>query len=209
MAAANEQAKGKAYYWIFSFYIILALIIPTGAVVANLIIRDAYVWSHNWNGAVRIVMFFVTLPIYLIYTFLIIKRHFPKKTARALLLFLPYVFSIIIYYFWSDLSILDFLILNSLPFFLGINFLYLGGLIALIVKNIIGEHCKEIIKKLIGTIVIISLMFFPVVHALLVGIKINLEIGGWILLLGFIFIIFTTTISHFPVLKELYKEGRL
>jgi hypothetical protein len=209
MAAANNQAIGKAYYWIFSFYIILALIIPTGAVVANLIIRDTYVWSHNWNGAVRIVMFFVTLPIYLIYTFLIIKRHFPKRITRALLLFLPYVFSVIIYYFWSDLKILDFLILNSLPFFLGINSLYFGGLMVLIVKNTIGESFKEIIKRLIGTIIIISLIFFPVVHTLLVGIKFNLEIGGWMLLLGFIFIIITTAISHFPVLKELYKEGRL
>jgi hypothetical protein len=209
MAAANNQAIGKAYYWIFSFYIILALIIPTGAVVANLIIRDAYIWSHNWNGAVRIVMFFVTLPIYLIYTFLIIKRHFPKRITRALLLFLPYVFSVIIFYFWSDLKILDFLILNSLPFFLGINSLYFGGLMVLIVKNTVGESFKEIIKRLIGTIIIISLIFFPVVHTLLVAIKFNLEIGGWMLLLGFIFIVITTIISHFPVLKELYKEGRL
>jgi hypothetical protein len=42
-----------------------------------------------------------------------------------------------------------------------------------------------------------------------VGIKLNYEIGGWILLLGFIFILITTATSHFPVLKELYKEGRL
>jgi hypothetical protein len=209
MKTVNKESISKAYYWIFSFYIILALIMPTGAIVTNLIIRDTYVWSHNWNGAVRIVMFFVTLPIYLIYTFLIIKRHFPKRITKALLLFLPYLFSIIIYYFWSDLNILDFLILNSLPFFLGINFLYFGGLMVLIVINTIRESPREIIKRLIGTIIIISLIFFPIVHTLLVGIRFNLEIGGWMLLLGFIFIIFTTAISHFPVLKELYKEGRL
>lgn len=79
----------------------------------------------------------------------------------------------------------------------------------LIVKNTIGESFKEIIKRLIGTIIIISLIFFPVVHTLLVAIKFNLEKGGLMLLLGFIFIVITTSISHFPVLKELYKEGRL
>ena len=209
MAVADKQAMGKPYLVIFSFYIILALIIPAGAIAANLIIRDAYVWSHNWNGAVKIVMFFVTLPIYLIYTFLIIKRHFPKKIGKVLLLFLPYVFSLTIYYLWSDLDLLDFLILNSLPFFLGINLLYFGGLMVLIVINTIGGSAGDIIKRLIGTIIIISLIFFPVVHTLLVGIKFNLESGGWTLLLGFIFIIVTTAISHFPVLKDLYREGRL
>jgi len=209
MADKSLKAMSKTSRLIFSFYIILALIMPAAAAAVNLMIRDAYIWSHNWNTAVKIIMLFVTLPIYMIYTFLVLKRLFPGKTMKALLLFFPYILSITIYSFQDDLGLTDFLILNSLPFFLGINLLYFAGLIMLIIKKSRQEPLNEVIKKIAGTIAITGLMFFPVVHTFLSGIRLNMEKGGWIMLLGFIFIIISTGVSHFPFLKQLYKEGRL
>jgi hypothetical protein len=107
------------------------------------------------------------------------------------------------------MGLLDFLVLNSLPFFLGINLLYLGGLLVLIVQNTRGEPFKEIIKKVIGTIIIVGLIFLPVIHSFIVGIKFNLEKGGLWFLLGFFAVIISVAISNFPVLKELYEEGKL
>ena len=127
MGDNSLQAVSKTSIWIFSFYIILALIMPAAAAAVNLMIRDAYIWSHNWNAAVKIIMFFVTLPIYIIYTFLVLKRLFPRKIMKALLLFFPYILSVLIYSFQEDLGPIDFFILNSLPFFLGINLLYFTG----------------------------------------------------------------------------------
>ena len=199
----------KTNLWLFILYVLLTLVVPAVVVFINLIIRDAYVWSHNWNIAVKYIMLFVTLPIYLIYTFLILKRHFPKKIIKALSLFLPYLLSFAIYYFWEDIELLDFLVLNSLPFFLGISILYFGGLLVLIVRNTRGEPFREIIKKVIGTIIIIGLIFLPVIHSFLIGIKFNLETGGLWFLVGFFAVIISVAISNFPVLKELYKEGKL
>ncbi|MFC2145419.1 hypothetical protein ACFLQQ_03725 [Actinomycetota bacterium] len=107
------------------------------------------------------------------------------------------------------MKLLDFLVLNSLPFFLGINLLYLGGLMVLIVKNTRGEPLKVIIKKVIGSIIIIGLIFLPVIHSFLIGIKFNLEIGGLWFLVGFFAVIISVAIFNFPVLKQLYKEGKL
>ena len=199
----------KTNLWLFIFYVLLALIVPAVVVFINLIVRDAYVWSHNWNIAVKYIMLFVTLPIYLIYTFLILKRHFPKKITKVLLLFFPYLLSFAIYYFWEDMELLDFLILNCLPFFLGISLLYFGGLLVLIVQNTRGEPLREIIKKVIGTIILIGLIFLPVLHSFLIGIKFNLEKGGLLFLFGFFAVVISTAVSHIPVLKELYAEGKL
>jgi len=199
----------KTNLWLFILYVLFALIVPAVVIFANLIVRDAYVWSHNWNTAVKFIMLFLTLPVYLIYTFLILRRHFPKKIIRVLLLFFPYLLSIPIYFFWVDMRLLDFLVLNSLPFFLGINLLYFGGLLVLIIRNTRGEPFREIIKKVTGAIIIIGLIFLPVLHLFLIGIKFNLEKGGLVFLLGFFAVIISTAVSHFPVLKELYKEGKL
>jgi hypothetical protein len=199
----------KTNLWLFIPYILLALVIPTVVIFISLIVRDTYVWSRNWNTAVKYIMFFVTLPVYLVYTFLILRRHFPKKIIKALFLFFPYLLGFAIYYFLEDRGLLDFLVLNSLPFFLGINLLYLGGLLVLIVKNTRQEPIKEIIKKVIGTIIILGLIFLPVLYLFIVGINFNLEKGGIVFLLGFFAIIISTAVSHFPILKELYEEGKL
>lgn len=199
----------KTKFLLFIFYVLLALVVPAVVVFANLIILDDYIWSHNWNTAVKYIMLFVTLPVYLVYTFLILKRHFPKKIIKVLSLFFPYLLSFAIYFFWEDMGLLDFLVLNCLPFFLGINLLYLGGLLVLIVQNTRGEPFKEIIKKVIGTIIIIGLIFLPVLHSFIIGIKFNLEKGGLWFLLGFFAVIISVAISNFPVLKELYEEGKL
>ncbi|MFC2159247.1 hypothetical protein ACFLQS_00820 [Actinomycetota bacterium] len=199
----------KTNLWLFILYVLLALVVPVVVVFVNLMVRDAYVWGHNWNIAVKYLMLFVTLPIYLIYTFLILKRHFPKKIIKALSLFLPYLLSFAIYYFWEDMGLLDFLVLNSLPFFLGISILYFGGLLVLIIQNTRGEPIREIIKKVIGTIIIIGLIFLPVLHSFLIGIKFNLEKGGLLFLIGFFAVVISTAVSHIPVLKELYEEGKL
>jgi hypothetical protein len=205
----KKSTMKKTIFWLFIFYVLLALVIPPVVVFVNLINRDAYAWSHNWNIAVRYIMLFVTLPVYLVYTFLILKRHFPKKITKVLSLFFPYLLSFAIYFFWADIELLDFLVLNSLPFFLGINLLYLGGLLVLIVQNTRGDSFKEIIKKIVGTIIIIVLIFLPVIHSFIIGIKFNLEKGGLWFLLGFFAVIISVAISNFPVLKELYKEGKL
>ena len=147
--------------------------------------------------------------MFLIYTYLILKKHFPKKITKALILFSPYLLSHGIYFFWADTGPLDFLVLNSLPFFLGINMLYLCGLLVLIVQNTRGEPFRGIIKKVIGAIIIIGLIFLPVLHSFLIGMKFNLETGGIICLLGFFAIIISTALSHLPILKELYREGKL
>jgi len=199
----------KTNLWLFIFYVLLALVGPAIVVFANLVVRNDYIWSHGWNVAVMYIMLFVTLPIYLVYTFLILKEHFPKKITKVLSLFFPYLLSFAIYFFWEDMGLLDFLVLNCLPFFLGINLLYLGGLMVLIVKNTRGEPYKEIIKKVIGTIVVVGLIFFPVIHSFIVGIKFNLEKGGPVFLIGFFIVIISVAISNFPVLKELYEEGKL
>jgi len=199
----------KTKSWLFILYILLALVGPAVVIFANLYVRDAYVWSYSWNGAVRIIMFFVTLPVYLVYTFLILKRHFPKKITKILLLFFPYFLSFVFYFFWSDMGLLDFLILYCLPFFLGINLLYFVGLLVLIFQNTRGEAFREIINKVIGTIIIMGLIFLPVLHSFTFGIKFNLEKGGVVFLIGFFAVIIMTAIAHFPVLKELYREGKL
>ena len=107
------------------------------------------------------------------------------------------------------MGLLDFLVLNCLPFFLGINLLYFGGLLVLIVQNIRGEPFKEIIKIVIGTIIIIGLIFLPVLHSFIIGIKFNLEKGGLVFLLGFFAVVILTSVFHLPILKELYAEGKL
>lgn len=199
----------KKNLWIFTFYILLTLVFPAEFIFANLFARDAYVWSYNWNRAVRIIMFFGTFPVYFIYTFLILRRHFPKKTIKALSLFLPYLLSFIIYFFWVDLSLLDFFVLNSLPFFLGINLLYFIGLLVLIVQKTRREPINKIIIKVIGTIIIAGIIFIPVLHSFIIGIKLNLEKGGLVFLFGFLAIVISTAVSHFPILKELYEERKL
>jgi len=210
----TKVERGKLNKILLNVYLVLVWLLPTiGILVSLFTIEIEPFKDSSWTKAVRIIFFFMTMPVYLIYARLIIIEIFPHKNKTALLYFIPYVFTFTFYYHHINDNILYFITLDSLPLFLGINLVFFFGLINLIIKKSVGDGFLTILGKIVLTIVIMLLYYAPVMFFTLYGHQLNILVSdsestvpG---LVKFYFTILLVAFFNIKVVNNLYRAGKL
>lgn len=159
-----------------------------------------------------ILFLILSAPAYGLYAIMIIKEHFPAKNKNALMLFIPILFTVIIYFFSDSKELFEILMSDSLPLYLGLNIMFFVGLIFLFIKNLNGE--RNIIGRLIAMIVLLSVLFFPVFCLMIAGYELSIKysVTNYEILkelLTFFIAIALVIIFHYRTLISIYKKGKL
>ncbi len=210
----EKTERNKVNRILLNIFLILVWLLPTiGMLVSLFTIEIEPFISSTWTKVARIIFFFLTMPVYLIYARLIIIEIFPHKNRNALLYFIPYIFTFAFYYQHINDNILHFITLDSLPLFLGINLIFFFGLINLIIKNTVGDSLKTILGKILLTIVIMLLYYTPVIFFTFYGHQLNILVSdpesivsG---LVKFYFTILLVAFFNIKAVNNLYHAGKL
>lgn len=210
----EKAERSKFNKILLNIFLILVWLLPTIGMLVSLFTIDIEPFKDsNWTKVVRIIFFFMTMPVYLIYARLIIIEIFPHKNRTAISYFIPYIFTFAFYYQHINDNILYFITLDSLPLFLGINLIFFFGLINLIIKNTVGDSLPTILGKIVLTIVIMLLYYAPVIFFTLYGHQLNIlvsdsesMISG---LVKFYFTILLVAFFNIKAVNNLYLAGKL
>ena len=213
-----ENRRGSVNYFLLVTFICLNLIAPALVIVWGVGRFSPFSRVLWLRGATNIGLLFFIFPVSLTYLILSLRRVFPGKNGRALLYFMPYLGNFGLYAMKFGLSEGFFSIwaLHSLPLFLGYMFCLIAGFIWLI-----GRGLRDLMKNTIREIVLAALLIlflagtftFAWISIFLTGLNLQRHLfprtspGGAILF-------FLASISlvigfHFPLLRTLYREGRL
>ncbi len=209
----KSKSNSKLNNFLLFWYVLLILILPIISLIAAFYIYQN-LWEDEsfWGSANFFLFFFVNMPIYGIYTTMIIKGYFPTSNKKALLLFIPLVISYTTFFidngfdgFWS------YVFINSLPLYLGLNLIFFAGLLVLIAGNIVDASFKELAGKLIAMLILITIIFYAPAYFLFFGINIHTEgtssyeeIRN---LVKYFLTIILMAILHFNIVKKLFNEG--
>lgn len=210
----EKTERNKFNKTLLYIFLILVWLLPTiGMLVSLFTIEIEPFKDSNWTKVVRIIFFFMTMPVYLIYARLIIIEIFPHKNRNALLYFIPYVFTFGLYYQHINDNVLYFITLDSLPLFLGINLIFFFGLINLLIINMAGNSISTILGKIVLTIVIMLLYYAPVLFFAIYGHQLNILVSGTESVISglakFYFTILLVAFFNIKAVKNLYVAGKL
>jgi hypothetical protein len=202
--------RTRANKILLNIYLVLGWVLPTaGLLLTIFMIKQASFNESIWTKITRILFIFVTMPVYLIYARLIIIEIFPKKLLYALLFFVPYVLTFFNYYQHIHDNLLNFIALDSIPLFSGINLVLFLGLINLVYKKNKGATDVGIVILL--TLVIASLYLIPVIYFIVYGHYLNtlLQENYVPELIKYYLNILLVALFNVKVIKALYIKGVL
>ncbi|RLD66674.1 MAG: hypothetical protein DRI95_06240 [Bacteroidetes bacterium] len=210
----GKPKRKKLNKILLNTYLVLVWLLPAiGMLVSLFTIEIEPFKDSNWTKVVRIIFFFMTMPVYLIYARLIIIEIFPHKNRNALLYFIPYIFTFAFYYQHINENILYFITLDSLPLFLGINLIFFFGLINLIIKKTVGDSISIILGKIVLTLVIMLLYYAPVIFFAMYGHQLNILVSDSENIISgmvkFYFTILLVAFFNIKAVNNLYHSGML
>lgn len=211
MKKAERNKFNKILLYLF---LILVWLLPTIGMLTSFFSIDIEPFKDSsWKAAARVLFIIITMPVYLIYARLIIIEIFPYKNKNALLYFIPYVFTFAFYYQHINDDVLNFIVLDSLPLFLGINLILFFGLIKLIYENSSASDISTILISILLSVIIIGLYYTPVAFLAVYGHHLNKlvsDIGNITTnLIKFYFSILLVTFFNIKAVNNLYKAGKL
>lgn len=196
-------------------YLALVLVLPLVSLIASYAVYSELEVQKTMIGRISTILFlFVNLPIYFIYARMVIMELFPVSGFKAFYLFIPLIVSFLMLCVDNNYeNIWKFLIVGSLPLFIGLNLVFFIGLLMLIYQNSVGESPKALIGRWISTFFLILIIFTPAVHFLLLGIEIHSQnVSGFMKfkeLFVYIFTILLMSFFHYKIVINLYHKGML
>ena len=192
---------------LLSAYIIFMIAIPL-VVLMMAINRSIVSFSDSgWMNGGRLAYIFISIPAYFIYARMMIKDYFPKENIKALYLFVPVLITIGLYFINKPDHLLEILISDSLPMYLGLNLLFFLGLFKLI---FIDEFS---IGLLIAGIIILFLLFFGAACLFIIGLQLSTKYAvnpndNFWLIAKYIFTILLVAFFHFNLFVKMGNEGK-
>jgi hypothetical protein len=118
---SENKTRSRFNKFLLFWYVILVLILPMVSLIASFYVYKDLWEDDSFKGSAKFFLFFfVNMPIYIIYTRLVIKEYFPVSNKNAIYLFIPLIVSYTTFFidmgfegFWT------YAIINSLPLYLG------------------------------------------------------------------------------------------
>lgn len=199
-----------------ALYVVLYVAMPAVLLLLSLGFKENNL-DPRFEGWSRMLFYFVALPIYVVYASMIFKRVASLTSKWMLFLFLPQLVNLgwNIYNHYLSTEILNILVLDGITTFCGIYCCLILGLIYLIYINSAEAYKKEglgvLMARILVTIMIIGSIFTPVLFFFLKGWSLSLgdatTLPIWTMT-KYIFSVVLVMFAHYPVIIELYKEGK-
>lgn len=195
--------------------VILYVAMPAVILLLSLGLKDYEIQQGAFAGLSRVLFFFLTLPVYVVYASLIFKAIGKMSTKWVFLLFVPHFVNLIWYFYAYNFSsdLIRVLLLDSIPTLCGLNLCFFLGLIYLIItKASTVEGLGVLVARLAMTLIIMFLMFTPIVFFFIVGWNMSLDHATTAPVLAitkYLFSIVLVVFAHYGVIIELYHQGKL
>ncbi len=192
-------------------FVILELILPMGCASYLMIVPPVNSSiPAGWNEGLRFWFFLGTLPCYAVYAWLLVKEHFPERLREAWPIFVPVLISLgLSLSFWPEDNLLDFLIFEGLPFYLGLNLTFCIGLAIATYQH----NAPKIDLTLILLWAGLNLALFSpslIVFAHGWALSADLELRDQMLAQGeYLLSIVLAAGFSWPMLKHLHEQGEL
>ena len=192
---------------LLSLYILSVLAIPM-SVLAMAVAKNIVPFSEsNWMNAGRLAYYFISIPAYFVYAKMMIREYFPKENKKTLTLFVPLIVTLGLYFFNKPDNLLELLILDSLPMYLGLNLLFFLGL----AQILIFEEFSFI--RLFVSILILGFLFYGAICVFIIGYQLNIKYSitatnEKVAILKYIFSILLVSFFHLSLFQEMSKNGK-
>lgn len=164
-------------------------------------------WVERGN---RLALFFVALPAYSVYAWLVLKEHFPATPRAVLQLFLPIVVSFVFsLMWWSEDTLLDVFIFEALPIFLGLSLLFYMGLFYLVWQQ---QKRNLSLTECLAFLCLSCVLFAPAGIICIQGWELSQSVGilqNALASVDYFGSILLTVWANTPILKSLYASGEL
>jgi hypothetical protein len=205
---ATHSVKNKIFTY---FYIVFYLAVPF------IIMFSSFFWGveniDTKRSIIKYLFFFLSFPVYAVYASMILNTLAKLANKWMLLLILPHLANLIWYAFYYNFSSdwLNLMLFDSIPFYCGINLIFFGWLLILIKKGGKDAH-PDFLVRLFGGILIMTPIFTPVFFFSLWGWDLALAYSPNSSLIGifkYLFSIFMVIISHYKIVLDFYKKGKL
>ncbi len=214
----KEQLRLRSVYFLKILFILINFIIPAVLILLGVSKYGPFMQIPLLKSVTFILLFFLVLPVAITYLIVSLNRIFPENTRDSFLLFFPYILNILIYSvkFGFSQGFLYLWVINSLPLFLGYILTLLIGFYVLFRSKFRARYknkLSEIIPLTIFSLILIVVFVFSWYYMFITGTNIiyniYIEVEALTGIIYFIFSILLVFIFHFPLLKILYKEGKL
>lgn len=159
----EEEKRGFILIFLWISYLLAELIVPTIAMIGINFSMEFKTNQTGWAGASRLMLLFVSVPVYVIYGFIMLKDHFPRQIKKALYVMFPLLINTLFFlYSLRTNGWFTFVSQLSFSFYIGLNLCFAGGLVVLILGRMHNDGIKQIAGKLIATLIIMFFLFAPV-----------------------------------------------
>ncbi len=215
--AEEKKPIANTNKFFISIYIILYLALPAVLMLISLGFKDYPIQKGNFAATSRVLFFFVSLPVYVVYAGIILKALAQMAAKWMLLLFVPHVANLVWYAYNYQFSSdwLRLMVFDSIPMYSGLNICFFIGLLILMISVTIAtikkEGTKTLAARILVTLIVMLAIFTPVVFFFIVGWNMaqtynpdNTSIGIFKYLFSIVLVIF----SHYKVIIDLYKKGQ-
>ena len=124
---------------LLALYITLYVLVPSALILWGTSIAEEVAGAPKWAmGTARLLLFFLVLPVHIIYLAIAINEWLPKENKGVLPYFIPFVLNALLHFLrYSDMrSFLELWMLNALPLFIGFQLCLIGGTTILFCEKI-------------------------------------------------------------------------
>jgi hypothetical protein len=199
------KERGSLNKTLLVLYIFLAILTPLSVVFVSMIGENNFHDSKFLAGAFRLMFFFIAIPVFISYIVNIVKYKFPIKNIAALLMISSFFVFIIYTIITSPDQLLESMEYGGLIFYCGLNIIFLIG----IFHRIFFQMPKDrLLFSLIMFPIVLIIFFYPAgyIFTYLITSTINSS-SSLQAILELIFSLLLVIGFHFPILRNMEKEG--
>ena len=210
----EEETRSSTNFAIMAIYILLYVVIPCALILWGTSIAEEVAGAPRWAmGTSRLLLFFLVMPVHIIYLAIAINEWLPKKSTKALPYFIPFLLNSLLHFlrYGKVRAFLELWMLNSLPLFVGFQLCLIGGT-ALLFKEKIQEDFEW--AKVAVFAILFSLFILPATAVGYYGLQFHLawSRGDVETIKSVLIYIISTVIVitfHRRLLSKLYEKGEL
>ncbi|MDP2631635.1 MAG: hypothetical protein Q8P30_02600 [Candidatus Uhrbacteria bacterium] len=191
----------------------LSIALPLTVLLVFGLWYEDFVWYSTIYGEItRWTFILMSLPITIIYSWIVLSEFFPTKAQEIILLFVPITISIIynVLKFDSETWIIN-VIAHATLFYIGLNLCMIVGVLYLSFKKMY-ESKNDILARIATLLAILALAIVPLIYFFELGRGLYVPIQSASITMNsivFVVSIILVTIVYYPKLVSLFMKGKL
>ena len=206
--------RSSANFFLLALYVLLYVVIPCGLILWGTTIAEKVAGAPQWAmGTTRLLLFFLVMPVHMIYLAIAINEWLPTKSIKALPYFIPFVLNALMHFlrYGNARAFLELWMLNSLPLFIGFQLCLIGGTM-LLAKEKLSEDFQW--DKVIFITILFSLFALPAGAIAYYGLQFHLawsssQVETIKSVLLYLISTIVIIVIHRRLLSKLYAKGEL